>query len=64
MNSKKLTQSNKKETNHDILGYVDKDVENAYYAKMTNGVETLLQVDLYKNELNTIVEEARQYGYL
>lgn len=59
MNSKELTQSNKKETNHDILGYVDKDVENAYYAKMTNGVETLLQVDLYKNELNTIVEEAR-----
>lgn len=59
MNSKELTQSNKKETNHDILGYVDKDVENAYYAKMTNGAETLLQVDLYKNELNTIVEEAR-----
>ena len=60
MNSKELTQSNKKETNHDILGYADKDVENAYYAKMTNGsVETLLQVDLYKNELNTIVEEAR-----
>ena len=60
MNSKELTQSNKKETNHDILGYVDKDVENAYSAKMTNGgVETLLQVDLYKNELNTIVEEAR-----
>ena len=64
MNSKELTQSNKKETNHDILGYVDKDVENAYYAKMTNDVETLLQVDLYKNELNTIVEEARYYGYL
>lgn len=60
MNSKELTQGNKKETNHDILGYADKDVENAYYAKMTNGgVETLLQVDLYKNELNTIVEEAR-----
>ena len=59
MNSEELTQSNKKETNHDILGYVDKDVENAYYAKMTNDVETLLQVDLYKNELNTIVEEAR-----
>ena len=60
MNSEELTQSNKKETNHDILGYADKDVENAYYAKMTNGsVETLLQVDLYKNELNTIVEEAR-----
>ena len=59
MNSEELTQSNKKETNHDILGYTDKDVENAYYAKMTNGVETLLQVDLYKNELNTIVEEAR-----
>ena len=51
MNSKELTQSNKKETNHDILGYADKDVENAYYAKikMTNDVETvetLLQVDL------------------
>ena len=60
MNSEELTQSNKKETDHDILGYADKDVENAYYAKMTNGgVETLLQVDLYKNELNTIVEEAR-----
>ena len=60
INSEELTQSNKKETNHDILGYADKDVENAYYAKMTNGsVETLLQVDLYKNELNTIVEEAR-----
>lgn len=59
MNSEELAQSNKKETNHDILGYVDKDVENAYYAKMSNGVETLLQVDLYKNELNTIVEEAR-----
>ena len=60
MNSEELTQSNKKETNHDILGYADKDIENAYYAKMTNGsVETLLQVDLYKNELNTIVEEAR-----
>lgn len=59
MNSEELKQSNKKETNHDILGYADKDVENAYYAKMTNGVETLLQVDLYKNELNTIVEEAR-----
>lgn len=60
MNSEELTKSNKKETNHDILGYADKDVENAYYAKMTNGdVETLLQVDLYKNELNTIVEEAR-----
>ena len=60
MNSEELAQSNKKETNHDILGYADKDVENAYYAKMTNGsVETLLQVDLYKNELNTIVEEAR-----
>ena len=59
MNSEELTQSNKKETNHDILGYADKDVENAYYAKMTKGVETLLQVDLYKNELNTIVEEAR-----
>ena len=59
MSSEELAQSNKKETNHDILGYVDKDVENAYYAKMTNGVETLLQVDLYKNELNTIVEEAR-----
>ena len=59
MNSEELTQSNKKETNHDILGYADKDVENAYYAKMTNGVETLLQVDLYKNELNTIVEAAR-----
>ena len=60
MNSKELTQGNKKETNHDILGYADKDVENAYSAKMTNGgVETLLQVDLYKNELNTIVEEAR-----
>ena len=59
MSSEELAQSNKKEANHDILGYVDKDVENAYYAKMTNGVETLLQVDLYKNELNTIVEEAR-----
>ena len=59
MNSEELTKSNKKETNHDILGYVDKDVENAYYAKMKNDVETLLQVDLYKNELNTIVEEAR-----
>ncbi len=59
MNSEELIQSNKKETNHDILGYADKDVENAYYAKMTNSVETLLQVDLYKNELNTIVEEAR-----
>ena len=64
MNSEELAQSNKKETNHDILGYVDKDVENAYYAKikMANDVETvetLLQVDLYKNELNTIVEEAR-----
>lgn len=59
MNSEELAQGNKKETNHDILGYADKDVENAYYAKMTNGVETLLQVDLYKNELNTIVEEAR-----
>lgn len=59
MSSKELAQSNKKETNHDILGYADKDVENAYYAKMTNGIETLLQVDLYKNELNTIVEEAR-----
>lgn len=59
MNSEELAQSNKKETNHDILGYVDKDVENAYYAKMKNDVETLLQVDLYKNELNTIVEEAR-----
>ena len=59
MNSEELAQSNKKETNHDILGYADKDVENAYYAKMTKGVETLLQVDLYKNELNTIVEEAR-----
>ena len=59
MNSEELTQSNKKETNHDILGYADKDVENAYYAKMNNSVETLLQVDLYKSELNTIVEEAR-----
>ena len=60
MNSEELAQSTKKETNHDVLGYVDKDVENAYSAKMTNGsVETLLQVDLYKNELNTIVEEAR-----
>lgn len=59
MNSEELTKSNKKETNHDILGYADKDVENAYYAKMTNSVETLLQVDLYKNELNTIVEETR-----
>ena len=59
MNSEELIQGNKKETNHDILGYADKDVENAYYAKMTKGVETLLQVDLYKNELNTIVEEAR-----
>lgn len=60
MNSKELAQSAKKEINHDILGYADKDVENAYSAKMTNGgVETLLQVDLYKNELNTIVEEAR-----
>lgn len=59
MNSEELAQGAKKETNHDILGYVDKDVENTYYAKMTNGVETLLQVDLYKNELNTIVEEAR-----
>ena len=60
MNSEELTQSTKKETNHDVLGYADKDVENAYSAKMTNGgVETLLQVDLYKNELNTIVEEAR-----
>ena len=64
MNSEELIQGNKKETNHDILGYADKDVENAYYAKikMTNEVETvetLLQVDLYKNELNTIVEEAR-----
>ena len=59
MNSEELIQGNKKETNHDILGYADKDVENAYYAKMTNNVETLLQVDLYKNELNTIVEEAR-----
>ena len=64
MNSEEFAQSNKKETNHDILGYTDKDVENAYYAKikMANDVETvetLLQVDLYKNELNTIVEEAR-----
>lgn len=59
MNSEELAQSTKKETNHDILGYADKDVENAYYAKMTKGVETLLQVDLYKNELSTIVEEAR-----
>ena len=55
---------NTKATNHDISGYTDKDVENAYYAKikMANDVETvetLLQVDLYKNELNTIVEEAR-----
>ena len=59
MNSKDLAQSAKKKTNHDILEYADKDVENAYYAKMKNDVETLLQVDLYKNELNTIVEEAR-----
>ena len=58
--NKGIPQSTKKETNHDVLGYVDKDVENAYSAKMTNGgVETLLQVDLYKNELNTMVEEAR-----
>ena len=45
--------------NHDILGYVDKDVENLFSFKINNKNMTLAQTDIYSEP--TLVEEIKNY---
>jgi hypothetical protein len=45
--------------NHDILGYVDKDVENLFNFKINNKTMTLSQTDIYSEP--TLVEVIENY---
>lgn len=41
---------NTHDVNHDILGFIDKDVEKWYTAKGNDSIETIANVDIYKDQ--------------